>query len=155
MRRFRVGVMILGLSIVVLTGMTPASGQQSDEPQSLKELAGAWEVVSADGSAGQNVIFPAESGLSEKGNRLTIRGNALVWQDKIVATLTTDFSATGLGVEKQVWTTRQPILFTLPDGKGILCAYEVRSGALTIVYPHTLGRVGAGTWLTLKRPDSK
>ena len=146
-------VALLSFSFLLVAALADSNQQEQDS--GLKELAGTWEVMSADATAGQKLVFPVESGLTAKGSRVTVRGNELISDGKIVATLTTDFSSSGLNVEKQVHITRQPIMFTLPDGQGILCAYRIQNGYMEIVHPHTMGRVGGGSWLSLKQSETK
>ena len=47
---------------------------------------------------------------------------------------------------------RKPLMFTLPDGRGFLCAYRgPTNGALEIVFPHTTGNVGFANFVYWKR----
>lgn len=117
----------------------------------LRDLVGRFDIVQRDD--GGNLVVPAEILGLKKGAEVTIKGNELRSGDKLLATLTTDFSATGLDLDKQVHVHRRPVMLTLPNGKGLLCAYELfgERGGFTLVYPHTMGRVSGGTWLYLAR----
>ena len=127
---------------------------QLPEPaERLKELAGDWVVTQADATSEQKVVPADLLGLTPKGTKITVRGNELTSGGKVLATLTTEFSAAGLDLDKAVWVGRRPVMLTLPTGKGFLCAYEYHDGTgLTIYYPHTMGRITQGTWLYVHRP---
>jgi hypothetical protein len=132
-------------------GQPPASGLAAG----LKGLEGQWEVHDAQACYGVKFALPAETGLTQKGARVAIRGNQLLSDGKFVATLTLDFSASDLKLDEQVKYGRRPIMLTLPDGKGILCAFKMDGSGIEMVHPHTMGRVGVGNFLYLKRPAKK
>ena len=118
----------------------------------LDELVGPWQVLGTSATSEQKVI-PAELlGLTEKGTDVVIKGNELTAGGKLLATLTTDFTDTGLDLDKTVLFGRRPVLITLPSGRGLLCAYDTMHGGLTLYYPHTMGRVTKGTWLYFGKP---
>jgi hypothetical protein len=130
-------------------------GQAQPPAMGLKELQGQWEVADAQAPSGVAFALPAETGLTQKGAMVTVQGNELLWNGKVVASLTLDFSASGLKLDEQVNFRRRPIMLTLPDGKGVLCAFKMEGGSIEIVHPHTMGRVGRGSFLYLKRPAKK
>jgi hypothetical protein len=116
----------------------------------LKSLAGEWEVYNRDD--GGETIVPAKLLGLKKGDVFTIQGNELRFGEKLLATLTTDFSANRLELDKAVHVSCRPILLTLPSGKGLLCAYELEpEQGFVLVHPHTMGRISAGTWLYVNR----
>jgi hypothetical protein len=130
-----------------------ADDQPAAPPEPLKAWQGTWNVIDNQASAGIKFVIGEQLGLSGKDVKATIHGNQLLVGDKLIATLTTDFSQSNLDVEKQVWHLRKPILLTLPNGKGIMCAAQIlENGFIEIVHPHTMGRVGAGSRITLQRP---
>jgi hypothetical protein len=137
------------LSLCLCQSETPAP-KQADR---LKELAGQWVVLKSDPGSGEKVV-PAELlGLTAKGTEVIVKGNELSSGGKVIATLTTDFSDSGLDLDKTVHVSRRPVLVTLPSGKGLLCAYESHGNkGFTLCYPHNMGRVSAGTWLTIGLP---
>lgn len=121
----------------------------------IKELQGQCVTISSDLASGEEKVVPAELlGLTEKGTEVVVNGNELISGGKVLATLTTDFSDSGLDLDKTVHITRRPVLVTLPSGKGLLCAYESHGKkGFTLCYPHHMGRVSAvGTWLTIGLP---
>ena len=130
---------------------TTADEPTSASPDVLKDWQGHWEVLDSQASSGITFILGVQLGIAHKGTKVTVKGNQLFSADKLIATLTTDFSDTELEVEKKVWISRKPVLITLPDGKGILCAYESGVGDMEVVHPHNMGRIGAGSRLTLQR----
>jgi hypothetical protein len=131
-----------------------AEEQPPEPPKSLKTWQGTWNVLDSQASAGIEFVIGDKLGLA-KDAKATLRGNQLFVDNKLVATLTTDFSQSHLGVEKQVRVGRVPILFTLPDGMGILCAAEFRESGIEIVHPHAMGNVGAGSRLYLQQSKSE
>lgn len=144
--------LISGTSLPLLADEDQRQSQADEQSLRLKDLAGRFKVAGVDSSSSQTDIVPAEVlGLS-KGDEIVVEGNELRSGEKLLATLTTDFSATGLDLDKAVHVTRRPVLLTLPSGKGLLCAYELQANhGFDLVYPHTMGRVSAGTWLYLRR----
>ena len=119
----------------------------------LEELAGSWQVVGTSATSEQKVI-PAELlGLTNKGTSVVIKGNELTSGGKLLATLTTDFTDSGLDFDKTVRFDRRPVLITLPSGRGLLCAYDTMHGGITLYYPHTIGRITQGTWLYFGKPE--
>ena len=142
----------LCLTVIVL-GSALADDQPAAPPAPLKAWQGTWNVIGNQASSGITFVIGEELGLSGKDVKATIKGNQLLVGDKLIATLMTDFSQSNLGVEKQVWHNRKPVLFTLPNGKGIMCAAEIKDdGFIEVVHPHTMGRIGAGSRMTLQRP---
>jgi hypothetical protein len=120
----------------------------------LKQLQGTWEVRDAQASAGVERLLPKETGLTEKGTRLVIRGNELLRDGKVIATLANDLSEMGPEWPQGIRVFRRPLLITMPDGKAVLCAYDKRTNwlHLDIAYPPTMGNVGAGQRVYLGRP---
>lgn len=141
--------MFLSFALFMLVFM-----QAPDRPEPAKRLeewAGKWVVASAGTSSG--LACPDDLiALAKDGAEVAVNGNELRAGDKVLGTLTTDFTGTGLDLDSTVWLTRRPVLLTTPSGHGVLCAYEVGDGYLELCYPHTQRRVGAGTRIVLKRP---
>ncbi|QOV90211.1 hypothetical protein [Humisphaera borealis] len=131
-----------------------AQGQEPALPEPatrLKALAGQFAVVRLDSHKAQGVDLAEALGL-KKGAEVTIRGNELRSGTEVLATLTTDFSATGLDLDKEVHVSRHPVLLTLPSGKGLLCASENDAErGFVLVHPHNLKRNSEGTFMFLKR----
>ena len=142
----------LFLSIAMLL---PSQGPAPDPANELKSLQGAWEVRDAQASSGVTFVLPAKTGMSKKGDQITIRGNEVLSGGKVTATITLDFSATDLKPERDVSVRRRPLLLTLPDGTRILLAFRIDDGQIEMVHPHTIGNVGRGSFLYLGRPDKK
>jgi len=135
----------------LLAGQLPAD--RPEPAARLQELAGRWVVADAQATANQKIIPAQLLGITEKGTEIAIRGNELTVGGKLLANLTTDFSDSGLDPDKTVFFRRRPVLLTLSNGKGLLCAYEHHNGeGFTLYYPHTMGRIGTGTRLTVARP---
>ncbi|MDB5349993.1 MAG: hypothetical protein JWN86_1240 [Planctomycetota bacterium] len=117
--------------------------------EELKELQGRWEVLeSQNSSAGRKM--PAETHLGEHGAKFTINGNELIWDGHVVAVLANDLFMPDAAKDVSP-VRRHPLMLTLPSGKGVLCSYILRKDSMEIVYPHTIGRVGSGQFIWLKR----
>jgi hypothetical protein len=145
------GMNLLGRSSADDVQQEP-SGVTSPEDR-LEELQGVFEVVQTD-VAGTQPIVPAEVLGLTMGDEVTINGNELKSGEEVLATLTTDFSDTGLNLDAAVHVTRRPVLLTLPNGKGLLCAYESHPGhEFVLVHPHTMRGITTGTWLTLAHSE--
>lgn len=139
--------------LLIAQGVAYADDQPATTSESLKAWQGTWNVIDQGASAAVTFVLSDQLGIGGTGVRATIRGNQLFVDDKLVATLTTDFSQSNLEVEKQVWHLRKPVLLTLPNGTGIMCAAEISdAGYFELVHPHTMGRIGAGSRITLQRP---
>lgn len=131
-----------------------ALGKEPAQPEPatrLKSLAGRFEVGRLESRKAQGVDLAEALGL-KKGAEVIIRGNELRSGAEVLATLTTDFSATGLDLDKEVHVSHRPVLMTLPGGKGLLCAYENDpERGFVLVHPHNLKRNSEGTFMFLKR----
>ncbi len=126
-----------------------ASSSPNPEPvEELKAWQGNW-VIDAAGSAGAKPL-PDETALT-KGGVVTISGNQLLREGKVMATLATDFSLLGMDVERDLKFSRRPLLLLMNDGKAILCAYKHEGDSVELVYPHTMGRIAAGYRVYFKR----
>ena len=123
----------------------------SAPPELLEAWQGIWDVTDQGGSSGVDFVIYRELGFPGKTTRATIRGNQLLVEDKLIATLTTDFSQSNLKVQQEVRAGRSPILFTLPSGKGIMCAAKTDDEFISVVNPHGMGNVGSGSRFFLKR----
>ena len=142
----------LCLTFIVL-GSAFADDQPATVSEPLKAWQGTWNVIDNQASSGITFVIGEQLGLSGKDVKATIKGNQLLVGDKLIASLTTDFSQSTFDVEKQVWRLRKPVFFTLPNGKGIMCAAEIKDdGFIEVVHPHRMGRIGAGSRMTLQRP---
>src|SRR4051794_16331471 len=94
------------LAAVQLSAAAGDSATPSADP--LKELEGHWEVSSSQASSAITFVLGDQLGLNRKGMKISVQGNRLLSGDRLIATLTTDFSATGIDVQKQVWIRRKP-----------------------------------------------
>jgi hypothetical protein len=65
-----------------------------------------------------------------------VRGNQLLWRDKVLAALTTDLPSRALHPEVGFRGFRLLVL-TLPDGKGLVGSYTIREDQIELAYPHT------------------
>lgn len=88
------------LSLMVFAQVSTEPAESKKEPwelstpvEELKQLQGSWNVDDSQHSAGITMLLPKETGLAEKGTRLVIRGNELLRDDKVIATLANDLSA--------------------------------------------------------------
>lgn len=127
-----------------------------DRAEELARLQGEWEVDEYQTTAGTGDSLLAEAHLNQKGVKLTIRGNELILDGKLVATLANDLFMPNV-VKDIGHVRRKPLMLTLPNGKAILCAYALRGEGIQIVCPHTIGNVGMGQflWLTRTGPVSQ
>ena len=129
----------------------PWLARPTDPEKPLEAWQGVWDVTDEGASSGIDFVVYKELGLPGKTARATIRGNQLFVEDKLIATLTTDFTQSNLKVEDEVRVGRSPVLFTLPNGKGIMCAASTGGDLIGIVSPHGMGNVGSGSRFYLKR----
>ena len=141
-----------GMPGVVYPWEADLFGSSADD---IRQFQGNWVVVNAEGSSNARPL-PAVTGLTEAGSSLTIRGNELVRDGRVWATLATDLSILGMDVEKDLMYSRRPLLLTLPDGRAILAAIKpIDRQTVEICYPHTMGRIASGYRVTLKRSVEK
>ena len=119
----------------------------------LKQLQGDWVVNAVQHRDDTNAFsLPKETGLTEERTRLVIRGNELLRDDKVIATLANDLSAMGLESVKGAAAFRRPLLITLPDGRAFLCAYDKRHFESVDIAGPGVGNVGRGLRVYLGRP---
>ena len=118
--------------------------------EELARLQGEWEVGETQISAGSQYKLPDETHLNDKGAKVTIHGNELIADGHLLATLANDLYTPEVGKDLGP-VKRHPLMITLPNGKGVLCGYVFEGEGVQIVYPHTIGRVGSGQFIWLKR----
>jgi hypothetical protein len=118
----------------------------------LDALQGAWSVVESQTSDALVHAIPEETGLVQKDSKVVVRGNELVWNGSVVATLANDFF-TPDQVQDAGPYLRGPLVLTLPDGTAYWCSCKIKREVLEIVHPHTIGRVGRGMFIWLKRAE--
>ena len=129
----------------------PSEGTSPAEE--LKLLQGEWEVYEAQQSSGStSPVMPKETGLTEKGTRLVIRGNELLRDGKVIATLANDLTELAPELLTDVKPFRRPLLITLPSGKAVLCAYDKRHLDVLDIATPTTGNVGFGYRIYIGRP---
>jgi hypothetical protein len=118
----------------------------------LKELQGEWEVASVTRCLRETVKLPDNTGLNEIAAQVQIRENQLLFQGKVAGTLANDLALAS--VDREIgFPGYRPICLTLPDGKGLMCSYQVKSDGVEIAYPHTTScHRGSGHVVMLKRP---
>jgi len=117
----------------------------------LENLQGAWTVSGVMPSFRRDLHLPAEVGLGEKDTQFAIRGNQLVWQRQIVATLANDVESPTLQGEVGFANYRL-LLLTLADGRCFPCSYLIKADGVEIAYPHTTScHRGSGQIVYLKR----
>jgi len=156
-----ISVFALGLAVFAQVSAEPAEPKRepwelSTPAEELKQLQGSWNVANVQHSAGVTRLLPKETGLAEEGTPLFIRGNELLRDGRVIATLANDLSTSGLDL-KDIKPFRRPLLIILPDGRAILCAYDKRhlQTSVDIAYPADIGNVGAGQRVYLGRPTKK
>lgn len=117
----------------------------------LKEMQGKWEVASVTLCLREEVKLPDDTGLNALAAQVQIRDNQLLYREKVVATLANDLELKSLDGEIGFRGYR-PICLTLPDGKGLICSYQIKSDGVEIAYPHTTScHRGSGHVVMLKR----
>jgi hypothetical protein len=117
----------------------------------LQNLQGGWTVWSTTPCFRHNVKLPAELGLAEVNSQVEIRGNQLLWQQQVVATLANDVPSPTLQGEVGFANYRL-LLLTLADGRCFPCSYQIRADGVEIAYPHTTAcHRGSGQIVYLKR----
>ena len=120
--------------------------------QELEEIQGAWFVSRIIPCRDPAVRLPESARLNETQTQLEFRGNQLMSNGQVVATLTNNLESQALESEKGLKSTRLAVL-TLPDGRGVLCSYTLNDSGLEIAYPHTTHDLrGSGQVVFLKRP---
>lgn len=123
--------------------------------EELKQMQGHWIVAGGFGSLKQDLKLPAELRLNEKGNELSIEGNLLLSNGKLVATLTNDLASKALEEEKG-FPDYRILMLTLRDGRGLLCSYTINDKGIEIAYPHTTScHRGSGQIVYLNRPTEE
>ncbi len=95
--------------------------------------------------------LPEELGFTKYGSEISIQGNTILFNHKIVATFANDLRLPHQQKELGFKPWRL-ILLTLPSGKGILCSYDVSDESLEIAYSHKCScNRGSGHLITFKR----
>ena len=83
------------IAAIILLLMAQQSVHSEDEksaqPDPLRAWQGTWNVIDNQASAGITFIIGEQLGLSGKDVKATIKGNQLLVDDKIIATLMTDY----------------------------------------------------------------
>src|SRR5262245_36933641 len=104
-----------------------------NRPGELSQLQGAWVVIESQSSDLIRTV-PEETGLVQKNSKVVVRGNELVWNGSVVATLANDLYAPDQ-VQDAGPSLRGPLVVTLPDGTALWCSYKIKDDVLELVYP--------------------
>jgi hypothetical protein len=94
--------------------------------KALREWQGQWKVVTSRWARHLGQPF-------EAGSVVTVSGNEFLRNGKVVATLAADLHLSGAA---KPHPSRRLLMLTLPDGKGVLCAYRINGDNLNVVYPY-------------------
>jgi hypothetical protein len=149
------GNVILGISVLLLSlfvsGFAAAEDKPDAMPEVLKPWQGVWDVTHSVAVNGSEFVVAERLGLGGKDVVAVVKGNQLFVADKLFATLTTDFSESNLDVEQKVLYQQKAVMFTLVNGKGITCVYQVIDGDIVIRHPDTSGNVSWRSSFILQR----
>jgi hypothetical protein len=121
--------------------------------QDLRDLQGCWEVAASNPGIDKGRVLPKELGLNAKDADVRIRGNQLLVEGKVVASLANDVPSAAL--QKEVgFPDFRLLVMTLPDGRAVLCSYLIKADGVELAYPHTTScHRGSGQNVYLKRPE--
>ena len=117
----------------------------------LKDMQGKWDVASVTLCLRKEVKLPDDTGLNALAAQIQIRDNQLLYREKVAATLANDLELKSLDGEIGFRGYRL-VCLTLPDGRGLICSYQIKSDGVEIAYPHTTScHRGSGHVVMLKR----
>ena len=136
--------------LLLVPGFIGAEDKPEKLPEILKPWQGSWDVTHSTAVSWTEFVVAERLGLGGKEVVVTVKGNQLFVGDKLIATLTTDFSDSTLDVEKKVQFSRKPVMFTLVNGKGIRCSYEFIEDQIAIRHPYTSGHMSTVSSFLLK-----
>lgn len=128
-----------------------SADKPDNQPDFLKPWQGSWDLTHSSSVGGNDFVVAERIGLGGKDVLAMVKGNQVFVGEKLMSTLTTDFSDSNLDVEKKILHDRKPVMFTLPNGKCVMCAYEFIEDYIVIQYPHTSGNVSWKSKVVLKR----
>ena len=120
----------------------------------LRGFAGRWEVTDYQVANLMQQTIPRTCPLLKKGVVLVVEGNQIFHNGKMIATLANDLRMPG--TMPPMRPHRKPMMIVFNDGTAYLVAYDnLTPNALQMVFPHTVGNVGFGQFITWARLPEK